>query len=102
MISALDVVALNEVSDGMFLTYIAALGISGAILLVLAVLPLGTPTLNRVIDAVIGVAMLGYGFYLFFIFDGGTISIFYYVFIVPILAIIQTFKAAKAARAGRS
>ena len=72
MVSALDVLALDEVSDGTFLTYVAALGLSGAILLVLAVLPLGTPILNRVIDAVIGVAMLGYGFYLFFIFDGGT------------------------------
>lgn len=95
---ALDVLAASELSEGQFLGYIAALAVSGLLLVVLAALPLGASTGGRVLNAVIGLAMLGYAFYLFFIFEGGDVQIFLYVFIVPVLLIVQTFKSIKEKR----
>ncbi|GGM39173.1 hypothetical protein ACFFX1_30880 [Dactylosporangium sucinum] len=97
MITATDVLAVSEMSDGMFFGYIAALGISGAFLLVLAVQPfLKVSTGLRILNGLFGVGFLGYAFYLLFIFDGGTVQIFFYAFIAPILLLIQTIRQSKA------
>ena len=97
MISALTVLAAGEASEGEFHAYEAALFISGALLVLVAVLPfLRQPIGIRVLNGLIGVAMLSYGFYLAFIFDGGTFFESYYVFIVPILLIINVVKQARA------
>jgi phosphate/sulfate permease len=102
MISALTPVAAQDLGAGMFLGYIAALGFSGLLLLVLAALPFPQSTANRVINGLIGVAMLGYGLYLFFMFDGGEFRVFYYVFLVPIFAVVHTVKGIKAMRAAKA
>jgi hypothetical protein len=90
--------ATHEVSAGVFLAYVAALVISGIVLLIVAALPLGIPNGNRIIDAVIGVAMLGYAAYLLFFLGDGQFTMFFYAFIAPIFAIVQTVKARKARR----
>ena len=101
MSTALPVLAAADtMSDSTFLAYIGALAFSGLLVLIIAALPIGIPPMSRIIDAVIGVAMLGYAFYLFFIFDGGTVRIFLYAFLAPIFAIVQTVKARKAVRQG--
>lgn len=101
MQSTLNTLAAGEISDGQFLGYVAALAVSGVILLVLAALPLGASTGSRVLNGLIGLAMLGYAFYLFFIFEGGEVRIFFYVFVVPVLLIVQTFKSIKEKREER-
>ena len=101
MYSALEALAVEEMSDGTFLAYVVALAISGIAMIILAALPIGGSVGRRALNAVLGLAMLGYGFYLFFIFDGGTVRIFYYVFILPIVMIWRTVQGAKESRAAR-
>lgn len=83
-----------------FTLYNALLAISGLLLVVMAATGFGgQKTGARVLNALVGVAFLGYAFYLFFIFDGGTYVMFYYAFVLPILLIIQAFKNRKNAAA---
>ena len=96
MLSATDLLAVGEVSDGAFLGYIAALAVSGILLLILAAVPFLKQSVGmRVVDALIGLAFLGYAFYLFFIFDGGEFRMFYYAFVVPIILIIQAVRQSR-------
>lgn len=100
MISATDVLAAGEMSDGTFLAYVAALGVSGLLLLAIAVQPFLRSSIGmRVLNGLFGVGFLGYAFYLFFIFDGGTVQIFFYAFVAPIFLLFQTIKQAKAQKA---
>ncbi|MFG1606855.1 hypothetical protein [Actinoplanes sp. NPDC049265] len=85
-------------SDGTFFAYIALLVVSGAILAVLGLGGFGQSKGARIIDGVFAAAFVAYAGYLLFAFDGGTVIISYYAFIVPILAIVQMFKARKAKR----
>ena len=75
--------------------YIAFLFLSGILLLVLGIGGFGQKTSARVIDTLFGFAFLGYGYYLAFIFEGGSYRIFFYAFVVPIFAVIQLLKARK-------
>src|SRR5688572_2552587 len=75
--------------DATFSTYVVALLGSGLILLLMAAIGFGAGAGSRVISALVGLAMLGYGVYLGFIFDGVEYQMFYYVFIVPVLLIIN-------------
>jgi hypothetical protein len=101
MYSALDNLAVGQMSDGTFLAYIVALVISGLAVIVVAALPLGTSAGMRILNVVLGLAMLGYAFYLFFILQGGTVHIFFYVFVLPILLIWRTVQGWRANRAAR-
>lgn len=93
---AAQVLAAPEMNDGMLLGYIAALAVGGVLLLILAA-AVQQAVGWRVLNALIGLAFLGYAFYLFFIFDGGEVRIFFYALILPILLIIQAFKQRKSA-----
>lgn len=86
-----------------FSWYIVFLFIGGAMMAVLAtpVLP-RVPVGTRVINGIIAAAMLGYGFYLNFIFEGGTYRMFFYVFVIPVLAIFRTFSEVKKAKEERT
>ncbi|MET8907479.1 hypothetical protein [Micromonospora sp. NPDC004551] len=54
---------------------------------------------SRILNVVVGLAFFGYGFYLMFLAPVGyEYRIFIYVFILPILLIVQAVKARKAAR----
>jgi len=74
-----------NVSPGAFHAYVAMLALSGVVILVVAFLPLGQQRVARLIGAVLGVAFLGYAYYLQFVFDGGTFELFYYVFALPFI-----------------
>ena len=89
--------AVMETSDGVFLTYVILLGVSGIIMLAIAATGLGTPSVGmRALNALFGLGFAGYAVYLAFIFDGGEFRMFWYAFILPVLAIVQVFKARKA------
>jgi len=86
------------VSDGTFLAYVALLGVSGVLLLVLAIGGFGQKAGIRVIDGMFGLGFLAYSVYLFFFFEGGTVRIFFYAFVVPVLAVVHAVKARRAER----
>jgi hypothetical protein len=86
------------VSDGAFYGYIALLFASGVLLAVLAVVGFGQTKLARVFDGIFALAFLAYSLYLLLFFDGGDVRIFFYAFLVPILAVVQMVKGAKAQR----
>jgi hypothetical protein len=90
--------ALGEISDGTILAYIGALAVSGFALLLVSALPIGTPSNTRVINVLLAAAMLGYAVYLLFLEQGGTVFIFWYVFVLPVVLVFRTFKSAKANR----
>jgi hypothetical protein len=81
----------------MFTVYPILLLISGVLLIVLGAAIPGQTSTQRVLNLLFGVAFFGYGFYLEFLFQGGTYFVFYYAFIVPILMIVRTVQARKAA-----
>src|SRR5690349_14449214 len=97
MIFAQPALALGEMSDSTFLAYVGALAFSGLLLLIVAALP-GQSVGARLVSVASAVAMLGYVFYLFLIFDGGEVRIFFCVFIVPVLVVINAIKAVAARR----
>jgi hypothetical protein len=84
---------LDFSADPTFSWYVVALGVSGLLMIGSALVP-GSSLGERLLYVVLGLAMLGYGVYLGFIFDGTEYSIFFYVFIVPILVIARVIKAA--------
>jgi hypothetical protein len=100
MLFAQDVLAAFEMPVGAVLAYIGALAISGFLLLVAAALP-GESVGSRVLNAIVAVALLGYAFYLLFVFDGGEIRIFFYVFFAPFLALFRIFQSVKATLSSR-
>jgi hypothetical protein len=100
MNTASDVLAAADLGEGGFVAYIAFLGLSGLLLIALAVQPFLKSSMGlRIINGLVGLGFLGYAIYLFFIFDGGTYSIFIYAFIAPVLLLIQTIRAARAQNA---
>jgi hypothetical protein len=90
--------------DAVTNVYVVLLLISGILLLVMAGLGLGATNAARAINGIIGAAMLGYAIYLLFFFTNGTVRIFFYVFVVPIYAIVNFVRNRKveqpAARTG--
>ncbi len=92
--------AVIEMNDSTFLGYTALLAISGLIMLVLAIFGFGAGGGSRALSGLFGLGFLGYAIYLAFFFDGGSVSIFFYAFIVPILLIVNVFKSRKAAKEG--
>jgi hypothetical protein len=90
-------------SETHFNLYVAALAISGFLLVGMALSGFGgIRTAARVINGLFGVGFLGYAFYLFFIFDGGVVHEFYYAFLVPVIVIYRAFKARSAAGGARA
>jgi hypothetical protein len=98
MIIAQSALALGTISEETVLAYCVGLAISGVLLLVVAALPLGAPANTRLLNVALAAAMLGYAFYLFFIQTTGTVYVFWYVFVLPVVLIFRTFQAASAAR----
>jgi hypothetical protein len=77
-----------------FAIYVAALGLSGILLIVLAVLGLG----NRVVNGLIGLIAGGYAAYLIYEYltmEFFTYRRFIYAYILPFLAIYQLYKGLK-------
>jgi hypothetical protein len=82
-----------------FSIYVLFLMLAGIVMVVTAG-PMGRNLAKgaRILNAVLGVGFFGYGFYLAFMFNGGTYFMFYYVFILPVLLIFRAFSAARASR----
>jgi hypothetical protein len=79
-----------------FSWYCVFLMASGIVLLLVAVLKNQT-TQRRIVRALFGIGFFGYGFYLTFIFGGGSYFVFFYAFLVPLWLIVDTFRARGAA-----
>jgi len=85
-----------------FEAYTVLLIVSGVLLVVRGAAMGGQRPASRVLNILVGSAFFGYGFYLKFVFRGGTYRIFSFAF-VPILPSVRTIQARKAkARAGTS
>jgi len=81
------------VSDSAFYAYVAFLIISGILLAVLAGVGFGQSRGARVVNGLFAAGFLAYGLYLLFVFDGGELRIFFYAFILPIVAVVRMIKA---------
>jgi hypothetical protein len=82
--------------------YAVLLMVSGVLLLVVGGTLSGQSKGARILNLLVGLAFFGYGFYLEFLFGGGSYFVFFYAFVVPILLTINAFKARKAAQRGRA
>jgi hypothetical protein len=89
-------------SDGAFYGYILLLVVSGLTLSVLAACGFGQSIAMRVLDGLFGVVFLAYAFYLYFLFDGGQVTILFYAFVVPILAVVKVLRAWREQQAVRA
>ncbi|MEY9874428.1 hypothetical protein ABH931_003923 [Streptacidiphilus sp. MAP12-33] len=79
-----------------FSTYVILLLISGIAMLVIAALNSSGQTVGwRIFNAVVGVAFLGYGVYLAFIFTGGTYFIVFKAFILPVVLLVNFLRSRK-------
>jgi len=74
-----------------FSWYCLFLMFSGIALLVLAVLKKQLPQ-RRIVQAIFGLGFFGYGFYLTFIWGGGSYFVFFYAFVVPVMLIVNAFR----------
>jgi hypothetical protein len=90
------------VSDGTFYAYVVFLIISGILLAVLAGVGLGQSRGARVVNGLFAAGFLAYGLYLLLVFDGGEVHIFFYAFIVPILALVRMIQARNARKSAAS
>jgi hypothetical protein len=92
-------VNLDFSADPTFSWYVMLLLISGLVMAVLAcVNSAGNSNGSRILSGLFGVGFIGYGIYLGFIFNGGTYIIFFKVFIVPVLLVVNFVRTRLAQR----
>ena len=91
--------AVTELNTTTFNLYSALLAISGILLAVTAATGFGGRSVGaRIVSGLFAVLFVGYAIYLQFIFTSGTVFISFYVFVVPILLIVQAFRNRTAAK----
>lgn len=83
----------------MFWIYVLFLIVSGIAMLVIAGVRSGQTKTRRVWNAVFGAGFTIYGLYLLLFFRGGHYLLFFYVFVLPILMIVQFFRDRSGLRA---
>jgi hypothetical protein len=82
-----------------FSAYVLLLMITGLGMVVMASPAVRQSTLVlRVLNTVVGLGFFGYGFYLAFLFDGGSYWMFFQAFVLPIVLIFRTVQAARLSR----
>ena len=81
-----------------FSAYVLLLMFAGLVMVVLATPKVHSSTFLRILNVVLGLGFFGYGFYLAFLFQGGTYFMFFKAFIVPIVLVIRTVQASIASR----
>lgn len=86
---------LDFTNNAGFSAYCVALLVVSIGMLVLSALSaVRRAKLSAVITtAVVGLAAFGYGFYLIFVFQGGTYFVSYYVFVLPVLVTVRLLQA---------
>lgn len=82
----------------MFYAYALLLTLSGIAMLVMALVRADYAKRRQVVNFVLGAGFTIYGLYLLLAFQGGHYVLFYYVFALPIVMIIQFFRARAAAK----
>jgi hypothetical protein len=76
--------------DPLFSWYVVLLCLSGIVMVVLGAINKGEQSSgSRALGVLAGVAFLGYGIYLGFIFDGGSYMMFFQAFILPVLLVVN-------------
>ncbi|WBP88506.1 hypothetical protein [Kitasatospora cathayae] len=85
---------LDFSAEPLFSWYVVLLALSGLIMLVLGVLPLGGLKVGlRIFNVLFGLGFLGYAYYLAFVFEGGEYFLFFKAFILPVGMIVASVKA---------
>ncbi|WP_416873577.1 hypothetical protein [Kitasatospora sp. SC0581] len=84
---------LDFSAEPLFSWYVVLLALSGAIMVALGVAAGGLKVGLRILNLVLGLAFLGYAYYLAFVFEGGTYTIFFKAFILPVGMIVASVKA---------
>jgi hypothetical protein len=80
--------------EPLFSWYVVLLCLSGVVMVALAAIKTGDRSAgSRALSAVAGLAFLGYGIYLGFIFDGGSYMMFFQAFILPVLLVVNFVRA---------
>jgi hypothetical protein len=88
--------------DPVFSWYVVLLCISGVVMVAMsAVKAVDQSHGSRALSVLAGLAFLGYGIYLGFIFGGGSYMMFFQAFVVPVLLVFNFVRAA-VAKAPRS
>jgi predicted lipid-binding transport protein (Tim44 family) len=84
------VVNLDFGLDPVFSWYVLLLCLSGIVMVVLGAINRGEQSAgSRALGVLAGLAFLGYGVYLGFIFDGGSYMMFFQAFILPVLLVVN-------------
>jgi hypothetical protein len=86
----------------MFYVYVLFLILSGVAMLVMAFVKVGRATRRRIWSGILGAVFTIYGLYLLLFFQGGHYILFYYVFVLPILMIVQFFRERSAYKASQA
>jgi hypothetical protein len=87
-------VNLDFSAEPLFSWYVVLLIISGIAMIVIgAVNSAGLSKGWRAFNVIAGLAFTGYGIYLGFIFEGGEYVIFFKAFILPVLMVVNFFRA---------
>jgi hypothetical protein len=88
--------------DAAFSWYVVLLGLSGVVMVAMAAVKSNDQSDGaRVISALAGLAFLGYGLYLAFIFEGGTYWMFFQAFFLPALLVVNFVRSTVAKRSAR-
>jgi hypothetical protein len=90
---------LNFSTHSLFSWYVVLLLLSGVIMLVLAAVRVGQKPVGRILNLLFGAGFLGYGIYLGFIFNSGSYLVFFKVFILPVVLVVNSLRSAARRRA---
>ncbi|HEY7225514.1 MAG TPA: hypothetical protein VH561_18220 [Micromonosporaceae bacterium] len=86
--TAHDLLAVTTLGASTFQVYRVAIVLCGVVLVALATRGLGATVLARLISAVVGVILVGYGGYLiFFVDEGHLYEVYPFLFILPALVV---------------
>ncbi|MFF2656842.1 hypothetical protein ACFVUH_05705 [Kitasatospora sp. NPDC058032] len=81
-------------ADPLFSWYVVLLAVSGIALLVIGAVNLGGLKIGwRLLNLLAGLGFTGYAYYLAFVFEGGTYTLFFKAFILPVALIANAVKA---------
>jgi hypothetical protein len=83
---------------GLVLTYVIVLLLSGLMMLVLGGVGFRQNAGARVVEVLLGAALVGYAIYLGLFFGGGRVTFSAWVFLGPILGIANVVRARRATR----
>ena len=83
------------------LAYVAALTVSGALMLILGGVGFRQGAGSRVVEVVVGLAFLAYAVFLAFFFEGGRVGFVFWVLLAPALALSNVARVRRERRIGQ-